>query len=172
MKFIKCEKKHCQTATALYHKTIRYLYATVNYPKWDEGHPSDEGVSEAIEKGTQYICIYHGKTIGALVLSEDPEGDYGVGEWSVDLQPGEFLVIHALAVDPAYARRGVGSFMVEQCLSIARRDGYRAIRLDIVPDNIPAKRLYEKQGFVYAGTKDLKRNIPLIPEFSLYERNI
>lgn len=40
---------------------------------------------------------------------------------------------------------------------------------DIVPGNAPAKRLYEKNGFRYAGTFDLERGIGHIPVFSLYE---
>ena len=172
MELIKCEKKHSREVISLYQRTLAYLEAHVNYPKWDKGHPSDRGVFDAIENGTQYICLHQGEALGALVLSEDPEGDYEAGQWSVSLKRGEFLTVHALAVSPAHQRRGVGSFMVEQCISIARQKGYRAIRLDIIPDNLPAKRLYEKHGFVYAGTKDLRRNIPGIPVFSLHERTI
>ena len=51
----------------------------------------------------------------------------------------------------------------------AREDGYKALRLDVVPDNIPARRLFEKNGFVYAGDADLGRGYDEIPVFSLYE---
>lgn len=47
-----------------------------------------------------------------------------------------------------------------------------AIRLDVVPDNIPAKKLYEKCGFQYVGDVDLERDIPEIPLFSMYELNL
>ena len=46
------------------------------------------------------------------------------------------------------------------------------MRLDVVPGNIPAERLYKKIGFKSAGTKDLKRNIPEVPVFDLFELNL
>ena len=47
----------------------------------------------------------------------------------------------------------------------------RAIRVDIVPTNDPARRLFEKNGFIYAGDVDLELDIGDIPAFSLYELN-
>ena len=169
MELIPCDQKRLKAVQELYRRSVAHLEATVNYPKWSSEHPSDEGIAEAVRTGTQYICLDHGELLGALILSEDPEGCYEVGRWSAALEQGEFLVIHALAVDPSLGRSGVGSFMVEQCIALARRQGYRAIRLDVVPGNIPADRLYRKHGFVYIGTEDLRRNIPAIPVFDLFE---
>jgi len=169
MELIKCDDSHREAVTELYHRSIEYLESTVNYPKWNPGHPSDKGVRKAIENGTQYVCLDNGEAVGALVLSEDPEGCYEAGEWSIDLERGEFLIIHVLAVDPDKGQRGIGGFMVERCIDIARRGGYKAIRLDVVPGNIPAEKLYAKYGFTYAGRKDLLKNIDFIPLFDLYE---
>ena len=58
------------------------------------------------------------------------------------------------------------------CIQYARKNGYKAIRLDVVPGNVPAIRLYEKMGFTYAGTADLLRGIEDIPLFDLYELNL
>ena len=169
MELIKCDRSHYEAVTGLYHRSVDYLRATVNYPRWNPGHPSDKGVAASIEKGEQYVCMQDGEALGALALSEDPEGYYEAGDWSVDLRPGDFLVIHVLAVDPDQAKRGVGSFMVEECIRIAREGGYKAVRLDVVPGNIPAERLYGKFGFKFAGRKDLLRNLDFIPLFDLYE---
>ncbi len=37
--------------------------------------------------------------------------------------------------------------------------------------NYPARQLYEKKGFTFAGDADLDRGIEEIPIFSLYELN-
>ena len=66
----------------------------------------------------------------------------------------------------------IGRFMVDYCTSKAQADGYKAVRLDVVPDNIPARKLYEKAGFRFAGEKDLQRGIEEIPTFALYERSL
>ena len=56
-------------------------------------------------------------------------------------------MLHTLAVSPVCYGQGVGSKMVALCIQYARKNGYKAIRLDVVPGNVPAIRLYEKFGF-------------------------
>lgn len=173
MIFIRCDKEHLQQVIDFYALVVRHLEATVNYPKWSDDHPSEASIIASVDRGEQYICLDDdGWVIGAVVLSENPEGRYEKGEWSRKLEQGEYLVIHVLAVDPTCAHRGVGSFMVEQCLKTAEQAGYKAVRLDVVPDNTPASGLYRKMGFQYAGTKDIQRFIDLIPLFDLYEFNL
>jgi RimJ/RimL family protein N-acetyltransferase len=45
----------------------------------------------------------------------------------------------------------------------------KGVRVDVVPGNFPARNLYEKMGFTYAGEYDLKRGIEHIPTFQLLE---
>ena len=172
MKLIKCENAHLENVLALYHRTIGYLENHINYPKWSSLHPSDQSIVGSVKAGELYVCIEGDTVLGAVVLSEDPEGYYESGDWSRELKTGEYLVIHALAVDPSFAHKGIGAFMVEQSIEIARKGGYQALRLDVVPENIPAERLYEKLGFSFAGTKDLRRNIDEVPVFDLFELNL
>ena len=112
-----------------------------------------------------------GRIVGAFVLNEDAQGAYKKGDWKVHLKDGEYLVIHTLAVLPKEYGKGVASCMTNYCIGKARSKGYKALRLDVVPDNVPAKRLYEKNGFSFAGDKDLERGFENIPLFSLYELN-
>ena len=173
MEIVKCGREDLDRLTILYDKVTADLTAHVNYPKWTPGvYPGRESIRRAIESGIQYACLDKDQAIGAFILNEDPQGDYSVGEWRLDLKEGEYLVIHTLAADPDGKGKGIGRFMVEASLEMAAKAGYRAVRIDVVPDNIPAIRLYEKCGFLYAGEKDLKRDIPEIPTFALYEKNL
>lgn len=169
MEIIKCGNDHLEMVTKLYHDTVKFLKENINYPKWSSEHPSDLNTAEAIRNGQQYVCMDNNRAVGTFAVSENPEGFYEAGDWSCDLKRGEYLVIHTLASDPFCMRKGVGIYMVEKCISIAKGGGYKAIRLDVVPGNIPAERLYKKMGFTYAGTKDLQRDIEEIPVFDLYE---
>ena len=171
MKLIKCEESHLPMVTDFYHQIVEYLETHINYPHWSSEHPSDESIREAIRHGEQYVCIENGEAVGAVLLSENPDGDYDSGGWSRKLKQGEYLSVHVLGVKPDCFNSGVGSFIVDECISIAEKSGYKALRLDIVPDNTPAERLYKKKGFVYAGTIDLKRETAPIPLFDLYEMN-
>ncbi len=170
--FFQCTPAHYAAVTALYERTVADLERTVNYPKWSKEHPSREYVKEAIDKGWQFACASGGALCGAVVLNVDPEGDYALGRWSRDLPAGAFLVVHLLAVDPAYKRQGVGGFLADRAVAYARENGYRAVRLDIVPENVPAKRLYVSRGFTCAGQADVRPELEEIPTFELYELNL
>lgn len=169
--FLRCDMSHFDAVAEMYARAVRKLERTVNYPKWSEAHPSRAYIAEAIRCGNQFACIQNGAVLGAAVLSEDPEGSYDPGHWSRTLQQGDFLVIHVLAVDPAFERRGIGGFLVDQSIAYARAQGYAALRLDVVPENIPAVKLYLSRGFRSAGKSDLQRGLDFIPIFELYELN-
>ena len=172
MKITKCTMEQLDETAAFYDKVVAYLDAHVKYPKWKRGeYPGRESTAQAISEGVQYICTEKGKIAGAFILNDVPLGDYSAARWSLDLKEGDYLVIHTLAADPQSYHRGIGRFMVEYCIKTAREDGYRALRVDTVPDNFPARRLYESMGFTYAGIEGLNRNIEGIPEFALYELN-
>lgn len=171
MEFIKCGTEYLDALSCMYSRVVENLEKNINYPKWSKSYPCRESIKDAIEKGGQYVCAQNGVILGAAVLNEDPNGNYDVGDWSKELKKGEYLIIHTLAVDPLHEHKGVGGYMVDKCIDIAESKGYKAIRLDVVPDNIPAINLYKSKGFTFAGIKDLSRNINGIPLFGLYELN-
>lgn len=172
IEIIKCGRGDLDALAEFYDKVTAYLEATVNYPLWTRGeYPAEKSISRAISMGTQYKCTAGGKVVGAFVLNDDPEGDYSAGEWRVQLADGEYMVVHALAVDPDMYGNGIAGRMVRFSLDTAKERGYKALRLDVVPTNTPARALYEKEGFTFAGEKDLGRGYDYIPTFVLYEMN-
>lgn len=172
MIFTKATEEQTEQIVRFYLDIVSHLKATVNYPKWDDKRPSRQGIVEAINSGELYLLTEGDTIVGAVTLGENPEGNYEVGGWSADLQQGEYLTVHLFAVHPDSARKGLGTYMVRECIRIAKESGYKAIRLDTVPNNHPANHLYMKNGFTYAGTKDIERGIPEIPVFNLYELNL
>lgn len=168
----KCEQGHLDLLVDFYEKVLAFLISTVNYPKWTMGvYPCRESIESAISKGEQYMCLDNGRIVGAFVLNEDPQGAYKNGAWKASLKEGEYVVVHTLAVLPEEYGKRIASFMTKYCIDTARSSGFKAIRLDVVPDNFPAKKLYEKNGFSFAGNADLERGFEDIPFFSLYELN-
>ena len=45
------------------------------------------------------------------------------------------------------------------------------MRVDIVPGNLPARSLFEKNEFCWVGDVDLEMGVEGVPLFSLYELN-
>lgn len=173
MEIIKCTKDYIDKATKMYDDSTYFLSTHINYPLWTyKVYPSRSTVEDCTNNNTLYIALDNNEVLGAFKLNEDPEGDYDSASWSINLKQGEYLVIHALAVNPKVQGKGIAKLMLKKAIEIAKDNNYKAIRLDIVPTNIPAIKLYESVGFKYVGTIDLKRNIPDIPLFVLYELNI
>lgn len=172
MQIRKCQEAEIVPVGAFYDDVVLWLDHHINYPKWMyKIYPSENWAREMTEAGEQYICVDGKKIVGAFVLNADPQGNYRKGNWSQDLPDGAYMVLHALAIDPELQGRGLGAEVVRFCTEKAKAEGYKALRLDIVPGNIPAKKLYEKTGFRYVEDVDLDRNIAHIPMFSLYELN-
>lgn len=167
-----CAEADIARTGEFYDRVVRRLEETINYPRWIYGvYPGRAFAGEMTEEGCQYICLEGETIVGAFVLNTDPRGDYSRGRWRRDLADGSYGVIHALAVDPAARRRCLASRIIGFCADQAREGGYAALRADIVPSNLPARRLFEKNGFTYAGDADLGRGLAEIPVFSLYEWN-
>lgn len=173
MKIFKCTMEDLESVAAFYDKVTEYLERNINYPKWTHGeYPGRESTRQAIADGVQYACESEDRIVGAFILNDNPQGDYSMGNWQINLKQGEYLVIHTLATDPEINHKALGRRMVEYCIDKAKKEDYKALRLDVVPTNTPARGLYEKMGFRYAGEKDLSRDIEDIPVFVLYELNI
>ena len=169
----KCSKNETELTTKFYTDVVKKIIAeNTNYPKWRCDYPDHQSVISAYENESQYICLIGGIIAGAFVLNEDPAGAYEKGEWKEPLKRGEYLVIHTLAVDSRFRNMGIASKITEFCLDTAKNNGYRSVRVDVVPENYPAEKLYTKLGFTFAGEKDLERGLEDIPKFRLFEYNL
>ena len=78
--------------------------------------------------------------VGAAWVRSFPAADPGYG--FVDAATPEL----AMAVAPAWRRRGVGAAPLPALLAAARDGGLAALSLSVEPDN-PARGLYERFGF-------------------------
>ena len=170
MKIRACNENDIIEVGRFYDKVVLHLCQTINYPRWKyKIYPSELSVRKKVLLNQQFICIDEDCIVGAFVLNDDPDGKYEKADWTVELSQGEYMVCHTLATSPDTQGKGIGRRMVEFCIQYAKDMGYKAVRLDVVPDNFPAKRLYEKCGFQYVGDVDLERGIEDIPIFSMYE---
>lgn len=68
-----------------------------------------------------------------------------------DVDNHRFL-IDGIAVAPTARGRGIGTALLRALFEAGRARHYPAIRLDVLPENIRARALYEREGFETAGT--------------------
>ena len=173
MQIKKCPVAEAAAVGKFYDETVKFMdEAGLNHPRWlYKIFPSMKYALDAARDENLFVCVDGEKILAAFVLSENPEGDYSKVKWSKNLATGEFLVLHAFAVAPNFWRRGLGKKIVDFCVNFAAEKNYRALRLDIVPENFPAKKLYEACGFKFVGAAELGRTFSGVPQFCLYERN-
>ena len=103
------------------------------------------------------------------------QGEFLIGEWD-----GSFVAMGALhrtsperaeikrmRVHPAYQGRGFGQLILTELIACARVLGYKTLHLDTSILQVPAQKLYEKNGFSKVGG-DIYHNLEVI----LYEKQL
>ena len=83
-----------------------------------------------------WMALVDGERAGAATMYLAPE-----------LPEGEALLV-AMWVDPAFRGRGVADALIGRVVDEAGAQGIRRLQLDVVTDNAPAVRLYERLGFM------------------------
>jgi N-acetylglutamate synthase-like GNAT family acetyltransferase len=118
----------------------RYAITNIAEEGWNDRHEADLFALAAAFLQTHdparerlWVAERDGAVAGCVALVDDGEGR---------------ARLRLLFVDPEIGRgRGIGSRLVETCLSFAREVGYREVVLGTMDALAPARRLYERFGF-------------------------
>lgn len=160
-------------AQAAYRRIVEHLAATADFPHWHtEDHPNAAEVQAWVDAGDLYLAHDRGdgRVAGVVVLDHAAPEAYARAAWALEATGQEVLVVHALGVCPDFLGRGVGSFLVEASLDVARQKGCRTVRLDTYVENTPARRLYARCGFTDLGVHTLRYATTDLDQFHLFER--
>ncbi|MGI6722538.1 MAG: GNAT family N-acetyltransferase [Anaerovoracaceae bacterium] len=170
MEFRKCTMDDLELVSRFYDKVVDHLVSTVNYPKWIPGvYPGRDSTREVISKGAQYMCIDGDSVLGACNYTPEPLDDYTRAGWLTPTAPGKFIGLRTVAADPEH-KKGVGTFMVSSAVEMARSQGYQSLRVETVPNNLPARKMFENAGFRFVEIFDLNIEMNGIPQVALYEK--
>lgn len=105
--------------------------------------------SQLISDGTFFVVEGEGRLLGCGGWSYRRTlfgGDARSGRDAGTLDPAtDAAKIRAFFIDPAAARRGIGTALLERCETEARRQGFRRAEMMAT---LPGKRLYEARGYV------------------------
>ena len=141
---------------AFYDEMIAAMAESAFDPEWDrETYPDDAFLRRAVEEGCMVVCECDGELAGAGVLEHHGATEYDGADWNIAAAIDEYSVIHLLCSLPRFQGRDIGRTLLRAMIDIARKNGKRCVRLDILPDNAPAQNLYESEGFVRIGEATL-----------------
>lgn len=147
----------------LYGALCDFFVGRMDSPRWSRGvYPLREHAEAELEAKTLYVAEVETeekgkirKQIAGSVSYQRRQGEvYRKVEWQVPFDVSVF-VIHILAVHPKFMRYGIGTALLEYASELGRKQGVRAVRLDVFEENSPAICLYERCGFVCRGVVDL-----------------
>ena len=159
-----------ESLAILYDELLDYLEETINYPGWKKGvYPVKDDAMAGVEAGTLYVATHENEIIGSMILRHECEGPYQTAPWRVQLSEEKVFVIHTFVVSPQYLSQGVGQKLLTYAMELARKNGVKALRLDVYEKNEPAIRLYEKVGFQWVTKVSLGLECYGLDWFMLYE---
>jgi ribosomal protein S18 acetylase RimI-like enzyme len=76
-----------------------------------------------------------------------PVGFAMLGMASLTIADTGFSELMAIAVEPEIQKKGLGAFLLRAIEDEARKNGVERVYLHTAQDNIPARRLFSKQGY-------------------------
>ena len=122
--------------------------------RWSYGdYPTDDLLMEHIQQGDMYLVEQGGDILSALVLLPYQEENFTWDiPWGAALADDEVAAIYLLCVNPQVQRRGIASRTMEAAIQLARDMGKKAVRLDTLACNLPARRLCASLGFTEVET--------------------
>ena len=142
MRFERAGEKDRQEIFALY-----ALCRQCDGCTWDDDYPGEMQFSGDVARNALYVLRENGRIVAAMSAGFENEHDH-FSMWQTSHRPGE---ISRVAVHPDYQGRRLGSRLMKMTLASLRGKGYDAARLLVSPGNPSARRLYERNGFVYRG---------------------
>lgn len=137
----------------IYQYAKKYMRQNGNLEQWNGEYPTNELLLKDIETNCSYVCIKNDEIIATFCFFEDGEPTYDKifqGKW-LNNQP--YGVVHRIATKTN--QKGIGSFCLDWCYKKCQN-----LRIDTHFDNIPMRKLLEKNEFEYCGIIYLKDGFP------------
>ena len=142
--------------TDFYRYVAEHTKDMERYGRWVYGqHPTDEMILEYIKQEAMYLLEENGTILAAAAVTMCQGKDYHGIVWKQKVKDDEVAVVHILCVNPEYQKKKIGKWVMEECISLAEREGKRFVRLDALESNTPAHKLYEALGFQCRGKQEL-----------------
>jgi ribosomal protein S18 acetylase RimI-like enzyme len=151
---------------ALVRRVVPLMRSTGNL-QWDENYPNEAVFERDIDLRQLWIAEIGADIAGIAAITMDQEPDYAQVGWDIT-EPA--MVVHRLAVDPAFRGAGVASSLMQTAERIAVDRAISVVRVDTNTQNAATQRLFPKLGYQLAGEINLQFRPGL--RFFCYEKRL
>lgn len=173
MKISAAKASESQTVIDFYHKLITEMKTYPHHPTWIIGiYPSDDYLKRLTVNGQVFLGKENDRVVAAMVLNNCPNEGYESVSWRVCTSNDKATVIHLLGVLPEYWGKGFGTELLMFAENLLRKNGQEALRLDVMEENIPAKKLYAENGFTEIETVRMFYESTGWTCFTMYEKDL
>jgi ribosomal protein S18 acetylase RimI-like enzyme len=151
---------------ALVRRVVPLMRATGNL-QWDDHYPNPGVFERDLNLGQLWVAEIDGEIAGVAAITTDQEPEYANVGWDINETA---IVVHRLAVDPAFKGKGVAKALMQQAEAVARDRSIPILRVDTNSHNQATQQLFPKLGYIYAGEIDLSFRPGL--RFLCYEKRL
>ena len=138
-------------ALALVRRVVPLMRASGNH-QWDDSYPNAAVFEHDVALGQLWLAEIGGSVAGVAALTAEQEPEYADVGW--DLAEAS-VVVHRLAVDPAFRGNGVAAALMLQAEVVARARQAWVVRVDTSTANAATQRLFPKLGYALSGEINL-----------------
>jgi len=151
---------------SLMRRVVPLMHAAGNL-QWDETYPNETVFQRDITLEQLWVADPETCIAGVAAVTMDQEPDYAQVGWNID-EPA--IVVHRLAVDPAFRGAGVAAALMQRAEEVAAERGIPVLRVDTNTQNEATQRLFPKLGYRLAGEISLQFRPGL--RFFCYEKRL
>lgn len=130
----------------------KFVIETVNRSSvrlgWNiEIYPNGDFVKTAIKNNEMAISRVEDKIIACAVVNHNVNEEYDMIDWAIKEPKSKISTIHALATHPHFRGGEASKTLLLEIEDYCRNNGDKAIHLDVIDTNIPAYKLYTRNGY-------------------------
>ena len=155
---------------ALVRRVVPLMRASGNL-QWDDNYPNAAAFEHDVERAQLWVAQIDGMTEGEIAgvaaITTDQEPEYANVGWDIS-EPA--IVVHRVAVDPAFRGQGVAAALMLHAETVARSRGISVLRVDTNTQNAATQKLFPKLGYTLSGETGLGFRVGL--RFLCYEKRL
>ena len=111
-------------------------------PSLEKGEEQREMMAQKFSNFSEFLVIYIQEEIAGFVA------------FYANNCVEKIAYISMIAVKKNFRQQGVGALLLKECESVARKNGMKKIKLEVLKENSTAISFYQKKGFLFSEKRE------------------